>query len=282
MNYYSYSPVKGMQYHETKIAAKSSAEDARKTMVSLLSGTGTQDIQQITWGEVSERATCNSDQSCYHLQRQELVSYEEKHPQVVDGRMMNPFGDYIQLKNIKPKDILIHDTVLMIAVIWLGSSAKVKRFKGYALMEIMALADILFEQHGVKRGGSEGNMEFKTYDGRFKLIVGIQKTLAFGPEIQAARQKMMDALDAYPADADDLKAIVTNSYTQVNGQVRVAEILRLRNLNITNEVARPIWMEALEIIAEALQVAASKKQLRLYIRNEQDQYDAVPLNIAAM
>ncbi len=281
MNYFSYSPHEGMQYHETKAEAKTAAEEGRKAMCEEGSNYALAELNSITWGEVTERVAEKAEAG-YVLQRQDLLSYQATHPQVVDGRMENPYGDFIQVKNIKPKDLLIHDTVLLIAIIWMASSAKIKRFKGYALMEILALADILFEQHGVKRGGSEGNMEFRTYDGRFKLNVCIQKTLAFGPEIQVARQKMMQALDYYPPEADDLKAMVTTAYTQIDGGVRVAEILKLRNLNIDNKQARPIWMEALEIIAESLWVESSKKHLRLYVRNDQGGFDPIPLDIAAL
>jgi len=277
MNFYSYSPHEGMQYHNTKAEAKTAAEQARKAMNHADSDYTMGQMNTITWGEVAERMVLTTDAG-YTLQRQELISYEVAHPQVINGKMENPFGDHIQVKNIKPRDLLIHETVLLIAVIWMATSAKIKRFKGYALMEIMALADILFEEHGVKRGGSEGNMEFKTFDGRFKLNVCIQKTLTFGPEIQVARQKMIAALDSYPAEADDLKTIVTTAYTQIDGQLRVAEILRLRNLDIKNA----LWIEGMEIVAESLRVESSKKHLRFYVRNEQGGYDAVPLDIAAL
>lgn len=268
MNFYSYSPTDGMQYHPTK-------EEAIETIDAALKFTPNH-TPFATWGEVTARATDTG--AGYVLKRQDLLSYEAAHPQVIDGKMENSFGDLIQLKNIKPKDILTHDAVLSIAVIWMASSARMKRFKGYALMEIMALADALFEQYGVKRGGSEGNMDFKTYDGRFKLVVGIQKTLTFGAEIQAARQKMIAALDSYPAEADDLKTIVTTAFTQIDGQLRVAEILRLRNIDIKNA----LWIEGMEIVAESLRVESSKKHLRLYVRDDQGQYEAVPLNIAAL
>lgn len=280
MNYFSYTPHGGYQEHTFKTDAQQRAADAIKDLA-LMNSTAPSECQyklsDIVWGEISERAMPTSD-SGHALKRQELVSYEDEYPQVIDGKMENPFGDLIQIKNIKSKDLLTHDVVLQIAVVWMTLSAKIKRFKGYALMEIMALADTLFEQHGVKRGGSEGNMKFKTYDGRYKLIVGIQKTMAFGPEIQAARQKMIAALDNYPAEADDLKSIVTTAFTQIDGQLRVAEILRLRNLQINNQ----LWVEGMEIVAESLRVESSKKQLRLYARNTSGDYIAIPLNIAAL
>lgn len=275
MNYFSFSLYEGMQFHPDKEEAKATANKAMKAMVAEKYSAA--DIANVTWGEVTERVVLTVEAG-YALQRQDRISYETLHPQVVNDRMLNPFGDYIQVKNIKPRDLLIHDAVLTIAVIWMATSAKMKRFKGYALMEIMALADILFEQHGVKRGGSEGNMEFKTYDGKFKLNVCIQKTLAFGPEIHVARQKMMAALESYPAEADDLKTIVTTAFTQIDGQLRVSEILRLRNLEIKNA----LWTEGMDIIADSLIVAASKRHLRFYVRNEQGGYDAVPLDIAAL
>lgn len=274
MNFYSYSPLRGMQYHPTSDEAKLSADTALKSYTA-------EDFDipsQITWGKVTERATSSGDFNLI-LKRQDLLSYLAEYPQLKDGsKMENAFGDDIQIKNIKPKDLLINDTVLPIAVIWEELSAQIKRFKTYSLLEILAMADVLFELHGVKRGGSEGNMEFKMYNGLYKVTVGIQKSFCFGPEIHVARQKMIEALDCYPEEANDLKAMVTTAYTQIDGQLRVAEILRLRNLEINN----PLWIEALDIIAKALEVKSSKRQLRLHKRNDSGGYDPIPLDIAAL
>ena len=78
--------------------------------------------------------------------------------------------------------------------------------------------------------------------------------------------------------AADLKTIVTGAFTLVDGKLRVSEILRLRSYKINNTT----WNEAMQIINDAILVISSKKQIRLYERNEQGEYIAIPLDIAAL
>ncbi|MFZ2948075.1 MAG: DUF3164 family protein [Desulfuromonadaceae bacterium] len=276
MNFYSYSPTFGMEYHKTGAEAKAAA-------VLALSSPATcqkteESVTSITWGEVTERATPTGDVG-YALKRQDRLTYELAHPQVVNGRMENANGDMIQVKNIKEKDLLEHDMVLSVACIWLPLSAMLARFKLHTMEDITTFVELLFDSYGVKRGGSEGNMQFTTYDKKYKLIVGIQKTIDFGPEIEVAKQKMMEAVEIYPEEANDLKTMLTASYTQIDGKLRVAEILRLRTFKFNN----PLWHEGMKIIDDSIEVAFSKKQIRLYMRhNPGEEYAAVPLHIAAL
>lgn len=276
MNYYSYSPTFGMEYHATAAQAKATANAA---LSSPAIGMKTDEaVTAITWGEVIERAASTGDVG-YALKRQDRLTYEVAHPQVVNGKMTNSQGDEIQIKNIKEKDLVEHDMVLSVACIWLPLSARLARFKLHTMEDIATFAQLLFDSYGVKRGGSEGNMQFTTYDKKFKLVVGIQKTIDFGPEIEVAKQKMLEAVEIYPEEANDLKTMLLAAYTQIDGKLRVAEILRLRTFKFNNA----LWHEGMKIIDDSIEVAFSKKQIRLYMRNNPgEEYYAVPLHIAAL
>jgi hypothetical protein len=275
MNFYSYAPQTGMQYHATDKEAKGAADAALRQLVH--NGLTGPDLETVTWGEVRERATDNGAMG-FVLKNALRVAYEAEHPQVIDGRMENANGDLVLVQNIHEKDLLYHDMVLEIAVFWLYLSGKIQRFKGYNFRDVTTVVTAMFEKYGVKRGGEEGNMTFRTFDGRFKLNIAIQKQLAFGPEIQAAQAKLLEALEEMtPEEATDLRTLVNTGFKQVDGQVSISKILPLRSLKISNAK----WNEGMEIVADALIVASKKKQVRLYQRNEQGQYIAIPLDIAA-
>lgn len=276
MNFYSYDPSVGMQYHATKAAAQAAATESLR--VCRLDARPDAELDMITWGEVTERAarTCNVG---YALQRQDRLSYETAHPQVVDGRMTDADGNLIRLSNIHETEILEHDMVLSIACIWEALAGKLERFKAYCFEDVTTLVDLLFEKHNARRGGTEGNITLTTYDRRWKLIIAIQRRITLAPEVMAAKAKMLEAArEMAPEDSADLETIITATFTQVDGQVRVAEVLRLCNFKYSNKK----WNEAIEIARSAIEVIGKKKQIRLYRRNNQGQYDAVPLNIAAL
>ena len=278
-NFYSYSHYDGMQYHPTGAAAKAQADEALRIMSASGETLYTlDDMAGVTWGEVIERAAATGDIG-YALKRQDRLTYELAHPQVVNGRMENADGDLVQVKNIKEKDLLEHDMVLGIACIWIHVSAMIARFKLHTFEDIATFVQLLFDSYGVKRGGSEGNMTFSTFDKKYKLVVGIQKTIDFGPEIEVAKQKMLQAVEIYPEEANDLKTMLLAAYTQIDGKLRVAEILRLRTYKFNNV----LWHEGMKIIDDAIEVISSKKQIRLYMRhNPGEEYTAVPLHIAAL
>lgn len=283
MNFYSYSLHFGMQYHPTAQQAKDAANDAIRLMsTDTVITYRPADITTVTWGEVTERANPTGDVG-FCLKRQDRLTYEAAHPQVIDGRMENCDGDMIQVKNIKEKDLVEHDMVLSIACIWLHLSAMLGRFKRHTFEDITTFVQLLFDSYSVKRGGSEGNMQFTTYDKKYKLVVGIQKTIDFGPEIEVAKQKMLEAVELYPEEANDLKTMLLAAYTQVDGKLRVAEILRLRTYKMNHPAASLLWNEGMKIIDDAIEVISSKKQIRLYMRNNPGgEYVAVPLHIAAL
>lgn len=277
MNFYSYAVNTGMQYHPTGAEAKAAAEKALRTI--LHNGiTATDILETVTWGEVTERAASTGEVG-YALKRQDRLSYEAAHPQIVDGKMHDSQGNLILLKNIRETDLMYHDLVLSIAVIWMELSGKIQRFKRRNFEDVTAMLWLLFERFETERGGKEGNMTFFTFDRKFKLVIAIQKKIDFGPELQVAEAKVQEALTQMTPDNDsDLKTIATAAFTLIDGKLNVAAILRLRTLKIGNE----LWNEAMRIIDEAIIVISSKKQIRLYQRDEQDEYIAIPLDIAAL
>ncbi len=277
MNFYSYAPRYGMDYFSTKEEAKRVAEG--NIQACLREGLN---IDQITWGEVRERAA-SVDGNAPTLRNQLRLTYEAAHPQVVNGRMENGRGDLVLVQNIHEMDMLHHDTVLTIAAIWKDLHGKIARFKQHNFEDITCMTELIFEKFNVKRGGKHGNMVFSTVDRKFRLLVAIQNKIDFGPELQAAERKLRDALsnmasDSTSENAADLQTLVTAAFSLDNGSLRVSEVLRLRGFKISNE----LWNEGIQIINQAIKVISKKKQIRLQERNAVGAYINIPLDIAAL
>lgn len=281
MNFYSYSPAEGMQYHKTGAEAKRVADDTLLAMSVTYPAPTPDEISQVTWGEVTERGTKTGDFSCA-LKRQDRLTYESEYPQVINGRMEDADGSLVLVSRIRETDLLYNDLVLTIATIWQQLSGKIQRFKQHTFEDVNTALALLLEKHNVERGGRDGNLQFFTFNRKFKLTIAIQKKIDFGPELQAAQAKIMAALDqmgdANTEGVADLRTIATGSFTLVDGRIRVASVLQLRAFKIKNA----LWNEGMQIIDNAIVVISSKKQIRLYERNEQGEYIAIPLDIAAL
>jgi hypothetical protein len=277
MNFYSYTPQNGMQYHETKELAKGVTEHALQEFANSCP-INPEMASRITWGEVRERGIQAADDT-YTLKNQLRLTYETANPQVIDGKMHDSQGNLILLKNIHETDLMYHDLVLSIAAIWLDLSGKIARFKQHNFEDVTTVLALLFEMFKVERGGRDGNMTFYTFDRKYKLAIAIQKKIDFGPELQAAERKLQEALDQMAtSETGDLKTLLTAAFNLDGGKVRVAEILRLRSYKIENA----LWNEGIDIINKAIVVISSKKQIRLYERNAAGEYVNIPLDIAAL
>jgi len=280
VNFYSYSPQTGMQYHPTKEEAKGVADKALRHLLHNMPHPDIHDdvLNTITWGEVRERAA-SVDGNPHTLRNQLRLTYEEQYPQVIDGRMVNGNDDLVLVKNIHDVDLLYHNTVLTIAAIWKDLSARIARFKQHNFEDVTTMTELIFEKYSVKRGGKHGNMVFSTFDRKFKLLIAIQNKIDFGPEFQAAERKLRDALkEMTPDSATDLQTLVTAAFSLDSGSLRVSEVLRLRSYKIEN----PLWNEGIQIINQAIIVISKKKQIRLQERNAAGEYVNIPLDIAAL
>jgi hypothetical protein len=278
MNFYAHAPNGGMQYFATKDEARTFAEKALNQL--LFNGVKDPSVlATITWGEVRERAASVNNDATYILRNQLRLTFETQNPQVIDGKMLDSQGNHILIRNIHDTDLMYHDLVLGIAAIWMDMSGKIARFKQHNFEDVTTVLDLIFEKFSVERGGKDGNMQFFTHDRQFKLAIAIQKKIDFGPELQAAEKKILEALNEMGSDeSSDLKTIATAAFNLDGGKVRVAEILRLRCLKISS----PLWNEGIDIINKAILVISSKRQIRLYRRNEQGEYINIPLDIAAL
>lgn len=284
MNFYSYSPRHGMCYHPTKELAIEAAEG--NVTASIRQEADHRELEMITWGEVTERAQPTGAVG-FALKRQDRLSYEAEHPQVIDGRMRDENDSLVLVRNIHEKDLLFNDLVLSIALIWKGLAGRIERFKGHNFRDVQAVLSLIFEHHNVKRGGRDGNMQFFTFDRKFKLQIAIQKGLDFGPELVIAEEKLLQAArqlttavsgDADSEQAADLETIVTGAFKRTDGKISVSKVLSLRRYKIHNA----LWNEGMKIIDEAIIVTSKKQQIRLYERAVTGAYIAIPLDIAAL
>jgi hypothetical protein len=196
------------------------------------------------------------------------------------GYRQNSKGHLVPETMIKPVDVLIDDLINVMATEWKQRQKSLVDFKRKSFEDIHALVAAINEQYGVKKGGEKGNVQLFSYDGTYKLLVAVAETITFGPELQAAREKINECLNSWTSDAQpELKTVITEAFaTDGQGSVSVARIQMLRRYNITDER----WLLAMTAITDAVRITGSKQYMRLYERNEVGAYLPIPLDIAAL
>lgn len=199
---------------------------------------------------------------------------------VPQGFRENGKGHLVPESMISPVDQMTDNLVKELAARWQAQRDALAELKKAAFGDVHALITIINEQYSVKRGGEKGNVQLFSYDGRFKLLVAVNETIGFGPELQAAQEKIQECLQGWTENARPELAVIVHEAFQTDGQggIRVGRILQLRRYRIESED----WKLAMQALDEALRVVGSKQYIRLYERDALGAYIPIPLDIAAL
>ncbi|MEN2980293.1 DUF3164 family protein [Tistrella bauzanensis] len=197
-----------------------------------------------------------------------------------EGYMKDSKGRLVPLDLVRPADSLEDQAVRKILGYAEDLSAQIARFRAHTMDDVDALVDILREQYGAKPGGQKGNLTLTSYDGTQKVQVAVSDTIAFGPELEAARSLIDECVSEWSADAAaPIRALVEHAFVPDRaGVVNREALLRLRKVDIDDDR----WRRAMTAITDAIRVQGSKTYIRLYRRDRPtDRWRMVPIDIAS-
>lgn len=200
---------------------------------------------------------------------------------MLDGYMEDAKGNLIPEAKVKEVDKLRDELARGVVRGAKDLQTAMKAFRAATLGDIQAFAELSAEKYGAKRGGQKGNISLLSFDGRYKVQVQISEHLSFGEQLQAAKALIDECLTEWTQGSpDEIKAIINQAFAvDREGRVNTGAILGLRKLDI----ADPRWRQAMEAIADSLQVVGSKKLLRVYERREEDgTYQPIALDLAVL
>lgn len=201
--------------------------------------------------------------------------------QVPEGYKEDGTGALRPIDAIKKIDLVRDDLVMEIV-----NKAKIKRdelvtLKAEIYGDIESFVDLSSEQYGVKRGGKKGNVTLTSFDGKYKIIKANADNVVFDERLQAAKSLIDECLAEWSKGAHPgLVTIVNDAFrTDTKGELRTNRVLALRRHDI-NDIR---WKNAMDAIADSLQVVGSKTYIRVYERiGQTDRYKQIPLDIAAV
>lgn len=199
---------------------------------------------------------------------------------IPDGYLKNAKGDLVNIKNIKPVDLLRDELVKRIIENSKPIASALKAFKENSFAEIQAFIEQSISEYGTSYKGKKGNVQLVSFDGRFKLEKAVQDRITFDERLLAAKELIDTCLTEWSQGANhNLTTVVKNAF-QVDkaGNIRVASILSLRRYEIRDSR----WQQAMQAIGDAIQVVESKSYIRLYERDDNGAYHQIPLDIASI
>ena len=170
-----------------------------------------------------------------------------------------------------------------------GVLLKEAKFINKRLMSFKEMAKVLcneiyaeaMKKYKVKADG-KGNFTWFSFDRSIKVEVSINETIVFDDlMIEASRTKLAEFLDLN-LDSKQLfvKEIVADAFQTTKGKLDTKKVLSL--LKYRSKITDPLFIEALDLIAESITRPGSKTYFRIWERNGDGKYEIVDLNFSSI
>ena len=196
--------------------------------------------------------------------------------------MVGPRGELMPPARVKGELRLQDDTVRLMFGRADELAGQISAFKSWAFAQVDTYMQLLAERYGKKPRGEKGNFTLFTFDGLLRVTVQTADRLAFGPEIQIARDIIVDDLvpEWSVGSNANLVALVQNAFrVDREGQLNRYSILGLRQIQCED----PRWIQAMDAIEDSERVIASARYIRFHRRadgRQDGQWEPVSLNLA--
>ena len=196
-----------------------------------------------------------------------------------NGYWKDAKGNLVAPENIRESDKLADSIVRELYADAKRINKELAKFKQHALDDIRTHLALVVEKYGVKLRGRKGNRVLYSFDGAIKITINIQDRIKFGEELVAAEVLINECMAEWTHDANpNLRTIVEKAFqADADGKISVYRVLDLLRLEIDDER----WRKAMTAIKDSIRVIDSKEYVRVYERDEDGEYKALPLNIAA-
>lgn len=196
------------------------------------------------------------------------------------GYVQDADGNLIKETNLTP---LQREEDALVREVWPRAEAlhdMIAQFKYEAMAAVEALVERLVTQHGIKRFERiQGNVQFITVDGKYKVQRAIDKQIEVDSSIEVARQKFALYIQAVKETAGpEAVEFLDNAFDMQDGKVNVARLIEVCN----KDIKHPLYISAVQALRKAMFVSGTKAYLRFYRRNKDNGWDPMPLQFSSI
>lgn len=205
---------------------------------------------------------------------------EEAPPVCPEGWVMDPKGRMVRETMVREEDRLEDQAVRIILAFGLDLAKQVQRFRRHSAADLAALHAVLAAEYTPRRVGQRGNVSYTSLDGRLRVLVQAQDQIAFGPEIQVAREIIDGLIGRWGAEVrPEVQALIAHAWpVDRPGQIHRESVLRLLRLDIDDDE----WRAAQRAIRDSIRITGSKRYLRLQYRPTTEHgWRSIPIDLAA-
>lgn len=189
-------------------------------------------------------------------------------------------GAWIAEELIKDIDKERDELVEGFAAQALTLQGEMRAFKNRVFDDVAAFVALSAEKYNVQIGGRKGNITLHSFDGKYKIQVAVADHIRFDERIHAAKAQIDECLHEWSSDArPELRSLIDNAFqVDKEGNLSTARILSLRRVDIQDDR----WTNAMQAIADSVQVVGSKDYIRFYERDSNGKYQPISLDMAGV
>ena len=140
--------------------------------------------------------------------------------------------------------------------------------------------DRFMEEKGIEQSNSKGYFTWYNFDHSVKIEVSIQDRITFDDMTIAAAQETLNAFlnEVVDSKFDFVKDLVRDAFATSRGRLDAKKVLGL--IKYRDRIDHPKFHEATSLIESSIRRPDSKTYFRVFIRNEEGQYEAIELNFS--
>lgn len=197
------------------------------------------------------------------------------------GYRQDTMGRLVRESMVKEIDKLRDDLVCDLVRRARDTSGALLAFKTRAFEEIESFVELSAAEYDQTYGGTKGNINLVSYDGRYKIQRAVSDHFEFDERLQVAKELIDACISDWTDESRPEVQMLINDAFQVDkkGNVSTKRIMSLRKFNIEDER----WTKAMAAINDSLTVVGSRVYLRVYERIEgTDQWKQIPLDLASV
>lgn len=200
---------------------------------------------------------------------EKAVASQSKEKQgVPDGHVRNAKGWLMPVASVKQKDVLEDALVerchLMMAAV--AEGCRMMRLGTHS--ECDALIGMIVADAGGDGATQVGKVTLQNLSATRRLLIDRRDTMAFGPEVAAARDKVMSCVRKWSDGANTNLVSLAMAAFQANGngELSVSKVAALWRIECDDSE----WQEAMTALKDSLRVAGQTTYIRMHERTDPD------------
>ncbi|NOQ30015.1 MAG: DUF3164 family protein [Helicobacteraceae bacterium] len=196
---------------------------------------------------------------------------------------LNKKGEGVHPDLIRADEKIKDETVEKLLEKALDVSKTLKDFKLEAYADAEDYFSLLLQNYNLdaKSNSKKGNITLENFSGTQKIQLANVDRISFDEKLSIAKLKIDECLhELTEGSSPEIKTLITKAFeVDKKGDVNAKKILELK----AYEISHPLWIEAMRIIDESIEIVGSKSYIRFYTReNVTDAWKQVPLDISGV